>query len=188
MSRETWLVYNDSKSIKIDRNRVARSCHYFEKLLEGGYKESGQHCIKMEFGDMFTFESFDCVVRYADEKRFLKDPDLHDVHIGAIQLAILWGYTEFIEIVESHLIEQINLDKLIDLMGLAIRHRPTLNNLYVACENFEKKLNNRLSQGRIWTRCSYEGHKEHHYLNCNQHKFVVPQEEDWDENWSLDEW
>lgn len=132
----------------------------------------------MNFGNMFSYKAFDCVIRYADESIFIRDPELIDLHIEAVQLGILWVYDEFVEVVEAHLIEQISLDTLTDLHGLAKRHSLVLGRLEEACKQYEE-ISISLDMPRNWSRCHIDGHSNHHYINCRP---LVGDlcEDDWD--------
>lgn len=165
MPGEAYLVYNRRRSIKVDRKKLANSCFYFQRLLEGPFKESKQTCIDINLGNMFSFEAFDCIVRYANDGIFIKDPEKHNVYIQAIQLAILWSYDEFVEIMESHFIEQISLETMTDFHGLAVRHKFHLSRLEEECIKFSKSLTTG-SVLRAWPRCPIPGHGPHHYSSC----------------------
>lgn len=182
MPKEAWLTYNGLKSIKIDRYKVANSCFYFNRLLDGPFKESRESNIHINLGNMFSFEALDCIVKYADQGIFLRDPDKHDIYIEAIQLAILWAYDEFVEVVEEHFINHITLYNMTDLHGLARRHKFALQRLERACLAFEQKLGQYHSDTmRPWPRCAIDGHGKHSYINCNQK--LVPRtirDDDWE--------
>lgn len=164
MSKECWLVYNGKKSIKVDRERISKSCTYFDRLLNGAFKEAHQHTIHINLGDMFSYEAFRCVIKLADEDIFIRDPNEWATHIEAIQLAIFWGFMEFVEIAEDHLMRQMSVPILVDLSALSRKYRTNLPNLYRVCEEFSKSMDERAL--RTWPRCCYKDHPKHHYLNC----------------------
>lgn len=126
---------------------------------------------------MFSFEAFDCIIRFANDAEFSRDSKRWAVHMEAIQLAIFWDYQEFIDVVESQLVDQLNLLTLTDLSALARRHPKDLRKLHEACENFTKSLEDRRHIIR-WTRCPIDNHPNHHLLSCRRPK--DESDSDWD--------
>jgi hypothetical protein len=163
--KDAWLVYNGEKSIKIDRNKVANTCWYFRNLLEGPFKESKQFTIDINLGTAFSYDAFRCIVRFADEGIFYRDPDDCNLYIEAIQLAISWGYCEFIRVAEDHLIDRGICREEIDVLSrLAEENMPILARLREACDQFAESMSRR--DLMPISRCSVESHQIHTYLDC----------------------
>lgn len=179
-SQETLLIYSDGRSIKINRKKVATSCKYFEHLLEGDFKESRQHSVRIGIGDMFSFEAFECLVAFANDgvlRTYRPDSTQHVLYMEAIQLAMIWDYRSFVEVVEKYFIDHILIATLVDLSTLARRNRSDLPKLYQACEDFNQQMERRQLCLK-WSRCSVDGH-EHHYIDCSGPK-DSDESSDWD--------
>lgn len=178
-SKDAWLVYNGDKSIKIDRNKVANTCSYFRNLLQGPFKESKQFTIQINLGTAFSYEAFRCVVKYANDGVFYRDPEDCHLYIETIQLAIAWGYDEFVTILEDHLIERgICRDEIDVLTCLARLNMPILKRLLDACDRFADSMARR--DFISISRCCIENHKLHAYLDCVGPKQGDLMEHDWD--------
>lgn len=169
MPSDCWLYYNKKLAIKIDRQKVASSCRYFQVLLNGPYKEGRQTVINLHIADIVSYEAFSCLIRYANDGTFLADPDKLEVHIEAIQLCIILGYDKFKSVLEFHLMTQVCMNTLCDILGVALRHRQDLKRLIEYCENFEREVSveSFLLENTIPT-CTLERHatRRHHYMNC----------------------
>lgn len=164
MPNEAWLNYNGFRSIKVDRHRMAKTCSYFSCLLEGPFRESKQHVIKIILGNMFSFEAFDCVISYANDNIFIPDENKVALYMDAIQLAIYWGYEKFIDLVESYFISILSLDWFVDFMALVATDPYYLQKLDTALDKFDS--NQARETRRPWPICAINGHQNHCYINC----------------------
>lgn len=172
MPSECWLEYDSKKAIKIDRQKVASTCAYFDILLNGPYKEGRETVIDMKISNMFSYEAFACIINYANHGTFVRDPDAIDMHIEAIQLCILWDYVDCKEVIEYQLMAVINAHTITDLLGLAYRHKYALGRLKEACEEWERTVPYETSVPLNWTiRCIVDEHQKHphHHMNCSFH-------------------
>lgn len=157
---------------------MANACYYFRNLLEGPFKESTQYAIEINLGTAFSFEAFKCVIDYANKGIFYRDPDNCHPYIDAIQLAISWGYDEFVALAEDHLIDRgLTRDEIDVLTRLAGDNLPTLKRLYDACEEFATSMARR-DFIRI-SRCIIDNHI-HAYLDCDGKLEEKPN--DWEES------
>ena len=177
MPEECWLSYSGLKSLKINRRRVQSSCRYFELLLNGTFKEGREINVFLELKNLVSYEAFSHVVNYASHGTFIADPDSLGHHIQAVQLCILWGYEDFMRVLEAHLISQISYSTIIYIHGLAKRHKTYLTNLVEACEKFKGDIVwNGLSTESLgfypknWPVCAIEGHARHHASYCSHRR------------------
>lgn len=167
-SKDTYLLYNGERRIKIDRQRVADSCWYFQRLLEGTYRESKQQEITMHFGTAFSFEAFKIIIDYASERVFLRDIDNIERYFQAIQLAIALHYEELYQIIEDFLIHFALSEKDIDaLTTLARNNLPMLQKLNYACDEFAESM--KFLERRPMLKCYQKSHGYHLYLTCGKY-------------------
>ena len=166
MPRECWLSYNGIMSIKVDRHRVQRACRYFELLLNSTFKEGKQSIINMYFDESFSYEAFSMIVKYADSNTFIADPDKLEQYFEAIQLCMLWGYDDFMDVLEAHLIAQLSHETIIEIQGLANRHREHLSELDRHCREFDETKRIDLNYPTWWPTCSIEDHPRHYAGYC----------------------
>lgn len=177
------LVLDDTYEVVASRSRLVDSCFYFQCLLAGPYKESGQSRIEIKSQGMFDFDVFEAVVRYANERAFIRDDEKLELHFGMIGLAIFWAYDELINLLESYLIGCLNLNNCADIHGLANYH--DLKKLQEECIRFENSLEQAMGPLRRRTgRCALDGHENHHYSTCSSYsehlKRSPIEDEDWD--------
>lgn len=178
MPREAWLSYNGIRAIKVDRNRMANTCQYFKCLLNGYFKESKQNVIDIWLGDLYSYQAFNCVISYANDNIFIPEVRNITLYIEAIQLAIFWGYEDFIELLENLFIRILDLENYLYLWGLSKRYLYYLQRLDDACDEFD--VNQQIDIGRRWPRCPIDGHQRHCYINCLEKPGTL-QEDNWEE-------
>lgn len=178
MPRECWLTYSGTKSIRIDRHKVQNSCRYFELLLNSTFVEGRQSVINLEVKNLVSFEAFKIIITYANENRFIADPDLLNEHIQAIQLCIIWGYDEFMKVIEAHLISQLSFRTIIAIQGLAKRHKVFLCELERCCEEFDDLSRTSIDFPLMWPTCPIEGHRRHFAGYCAHKKRPEQEAED----------
>lgn len=183
MDDNVTLVLDDKYEIVASRSRLVKSCFYFQCLLAGPYRESGQSRVEIKSQGMFEFEVFENVVKFADEHIFIRDDEKLDLHFGMIELAILWAYDELIEVIEWHLMDCLNLDNCVNIHGLANHYN--LKQLQDRCVQYENSLEKAMGPMRKRIgRCPLDGHEKHHYSTCSNYpdpsKRPPAEEEDWD--------
>lgn len=176
MPRDCWISYDGIRSIKVDRSKIQKTCRYFELLLNSTFKEGSQTLVTMQLKGFVSYEAFSMIINYANDGSFLADPDKLDEHFEAIQLCILWGYEDFLRVLEIHLINQISYKTVIDIHGLARRHKTFLHDLEIACEAFDDTTIIGLEYPLLWPTCAVEDHPRHFYGYC-WHRERKPEQE-----------
>lgn len=159
------IVYNDEKEITVDRDALAKSCFYFERLLAGPYKESTQSKINVYIERNFSYEAFESIINYAVDKQFLRDASKFKLHLEMIQLASYLMYDELIEVIESHFKDILKLKNLEILHTLAISLN--LPKLKEACLNAEHTLDTRVTNLQRTVGCPFHRYDHHHYASCS---------------------
>lgn len=160
------LVYNGLIEIEANRYNVANSsCFFLNRILAGPFRESSQSRIDIYLDDVISFEVFEGIVKYADTREFNREHKKLRYYLVLIQLANMWLYDELVGVVETHLIEFIEIKTIAVLHTLA--NTLKLNKLIIECMKFEKELDHGMgTPQRGWPRCALAGHQTHHYHNC----------------------
>lgn len=176
------LVLDDKYQLTASRNKLAKSCFYFQRLLSGPYREAGQARVKIQSQGLFSFEAFELVVKYADENLFLRDTDNPNLYLDALELAVLWSYDELVDLIQAHLADCLSRDTADDIHMAANEYN--LEELQQKCIEFERLLEQ--SKGMIrrkWGLCPLDGHankNRHHYDSCWKWRQQTIDDEDWD--------
>lgn len=182
-SSEVTLVYFE-KEITVNRQKLSQSCHYFECLLLGQFKEAKEKQIEIHLDtDCVSFEVFEAAINYAVTGELDDDREV-GFYADLIQLAHIWLYDQLINVLETKLLEFVTIKWLPHIHTLA--NILELPKLIEACESFEYKVGIWAgSEPKKWPGCIFPEHKHrHHYSRCqgfNQKQTPKPEEEDWDE-------
>lgn len=162
------LVYNDEddKIVVANRESVTKACFFLERLINGPFIESTKQRINIYVDENYSFECFRNVINYASTGIFIRSENFA-IMFQMIQLAKIWFFDELIELIEFHLMRNVNQHTITEFYFLALHLN--LTNLADRCLKVEEEIE--INAGNIprnWARCVVPGHEKGHSLfNCD---------------------
>lgn len=173
------LVYNGQREVIVDRKLASDSCFFLNRLLEGPFKEAKKSRIDIHLSKHYSFDCFKKILQFATENVFIRT-DNFDLLFQMIQLAKLWFYDELIDIIEDHLINNVNKRTIMKFYFLSLHIN--LENLERKCIMYEQFIEENIGNvGRNWPRCAVPGHHNHLYSYCLTDSENEDLKPDWNE-------
>lgn len=136
------LSYNGIQDVPVNRNKIANSCVYFYNLLSSQFLEGSKSRIELYVNDSISFEVFESVVKFAENRIFDKTKSLQ-FYIKMLQLADSWILNSLMAQIELHLSNKIDKKTLVLIHTTANLYN--LTNLKNDCLRFERAVDLNMS-------------------------------------------
>lgn len=134
------LIFNDKKQLVANKIILVNSCLYFDKLLNGNFKEANEKYINIDLGS-FQFSSAKTLITYAHTKELDLKSNTLIGYVDLLELTHLWFYEDLFKLTAKCLEHFVCFDTVPMLYELAQRY--SINELrdkcLELCENIDSK-------------------------------------------------